>query len=327
MSGSTAPNIKGASNRRGADLNQGKPRKVFLIIAGTGTLALVATVAFFLRSTIDKKAGAKAPQPEVSAASVMATPAQPSTATQSPSEEVNTTTPQSVPEPPKDTGSSPVESLEIRSLSEQLCGQISQKSGYAFAPEFVELIRARTQEYVNQKAVGGARLYRREINKSFRDEAVNPLIGYVLAMSRSKFNPRLAERGIGIWQIPPSVARSLGYLGPGENIAKLSNPESSAQITARYTKDLLSTFDAEDFMYAIACFGMNLQDVGRVQARLVKVAPDAKSRRDIMKIIGAGGVLNADQVDGVARFFAAGIVGENPQKFGLEDSQPFSSLW
>jgi hypothetical protein len=50
------------------------------------------------------------------------------------------------------------------------------------------------------------------------------------------------------------------------------------------------------------------------------------SRRDLMKIVKSG-VLTGEQVDSIARFFAAGIVGENPQKFGLDDSQPFSSLY
>lgn len=231
------------------------------------------------------------------------------------------------PQPAKEAEPAFMAATEIRSLSEQLAAQISQKTGYAFAPEFVELIRVHTQDYVNPKAFGAAKSYRREINKAFRDEAINPLVGYALAMSRSNFDPKLNERGIGLWQIPPQVVRSQGYLSPRESYSKLGNPEIAAQMSARYTKDLLSIFDTEDFMYAVACFGMSLQDVGAVQARLVTAAPNPKSRRDIMNVIKAGNVLNADQVDGLARFFAAGIVGENPQKFGLQDVQPFSALW
>jgi gas vesicle protein len=225
-----------------------------------------------------------------------------------------------------ETVTASVAANDIKSLSEQLAAQISQKGGYAFGNDFIDLILARTHEYNSERAMGAARLYRREINKSFRDEGMNPLIGYTLAMSRSRFDANVTDKGVGIWQIPAAVARSQGYLAAGESPIKLRVPESSAQISATYTKALMSTFDAEDFMYAIACYGMSLQEAGRVQARLVTVAPDAKSRRDIMKIIRAG-VLNSDQVDSVARFFAAGIVGENPQKFGLAASQPFSSLY
>jgi hypothetical protein len=224
------------------------------------------------------------------------------------------------------SSSSNVSPDDVRTMTVQLASQISQKSGYEFAPEFVELIRSRTSEYSNQTALTNARQYRREINKSFRDEGLNPLVGYALAMSRSKFDSSVTEKGIGIWQVPLSVARSQGYLSANENNLKLKQADTSAQITASYTKQLLSTFDAEDFMYAIACFGMSLQEAGRLQGQLVRTAPDSKKRRDIMNMIRAG-VLNSDQVDNIARFLAAGIVGENPQKFGLDNSESFSSLY
>ena len=224
------------------------------------------------------------------------------------------------------TESAVVNTEDVRSMTVQLASQISQKSGYEFAPEFVELIRSRTAEYSNEKALISARLYRREINKSFRDEGLNPLVGYALAMSRSKFDPTVTDKGIGIWQVPIGVARSQGYVGSSENSARLKVPETSAQITASYTKQLLTAFDAEDFMYAIACFGMSLQEAGRLQGQLVRAAPDSKTRRNIMNMIRAG-VLTSDQVDNIARFLAAGIVGENPKKFGLDNSESFSSMY
>ncbi|HEY6802061.1 MAG TPA: hypothetical protein VI306_00655 [Pyrinomonadaceae bacterium] len=218
-----------------------------------------------------------------------------------------------------------VSAQDVRTMTIQLASQISQKSGFEFSPEFIDLIRLRTVEYSDQKALSGARQYRREINKSFRDEGLFPLVGYALALSRSKFDPNMNDKGIGIWQLPLSVARSQGYLGANENGTKLKQPDTSAQFAASYTKQLLSAFDTEDFMYAIACFGMSLQDAGRLQGQLVRAAPDPKERRDIMNMIRAG-VLNQNQVDNIARFFAAGIVGENPTKFGLNNSDSFSSL-
>lgn len=219
-----------------------------------------------------------------------------------------------------------LEAREIQSLSEKLASQVSQKTGHLFAPDFVELIRARTRDYRNKQALERARQYRREINKSFRDEGLSPLVGYAIAMSRSKFDVNANDKGLGLWQIPAAVARSQGYLGVTESTAKLTAPEASAQISAAYTKALLSTFDAEDFIYAIACFGMDLQEVGRLQARLISAVPEAGNRLAVMNAIKAG-VLSAEQVDNIARFFAAGIVGENPRAFGLEDSQRFSSLY
>jgi hypothetical protein len=299
-------------------------KRIIMIAGGlAGILILVPLVAVVFHSVRNKgtktqtSAGVSRPTPTgtpESQAAVQISPPQAST----PSPEVDSSI--------VEDSSSAVEPAKIRLMALQLASQISQKSGYEFGPEFVELIRGRTQEYRSEKALSGARQYRREINKSFRDEGINPLFGYVLAMSRSKFDSLATQNGVGIWQLPVGVVRSQGYLGASDNSAKLKVPEVSAQIAASYSKQLLSSFDADDFMYAVACFGMNLQEAGYLQARLVNAAPDAKGRRDIMKIIRTG-VLNGEQVDNLARFFAAGIVGENPQEFGLSDSQPFSSLY
>jgi hypothetical protein len=246
------------------------------------------------------------------------------------SETASPATPDVTPSPVQNAdttlGGSAVTANEIRTMTVQLASQMSQKSGFEFAPEFVELIRSRTTEYSDQAALNNARRYRREINKSFRDEGLFPLVGYALAMSRSKFDSSATNKGTGIWQLPISVVRSQGYVGTNENATKLKEAETSAQMSASYTKQLLSTFDAEDFMYAIACFGMSLQEAGRLQGQLVRTAPDPKQRRDLMNMVRAG-VLNSDQVDNIARFLAAGIVGENPQRFGLNNSESFSSLY
>ncbi len=219
----------------------------------------------------------------------------------------------------------PIDAAAVRNMSLQLASQISQKSGYEFGPEFVEMIRERTVEFTSERSLIAARQYRYAINKSFRDEGLNPLVGYVLAMSRSKFDPVVVRGGIGIWQLPIAVARSQGYLGKDDKPDKLAATETSAPIVASYTRQLLSTFETDDFMYAIACFGMDLQEAGRLQARLVATAPDGRGRRDVMKMMKAG-VLRGDQVETIARFFAAGIVGENPHLFGFSSPQPFSTL-
>ena len=288
-------------------------KKRTIMIAGGVVLVLiiVPAFAFLFHTARNRKVAKAAAPPEVIAQVPVVTP-----------EPTVEATPEESPTAETPLG---VEAAEVRLMTLQLASQISQKSGYEFGPEFVEMVSKRTPEYIAEKPLTAARQYRHEINKSFRDEGLNPLIGYVLAMSRSKFDPLVAEKGIGIWQLPMSVARSQGYLD-AENSSKLKVPETSAQIVASYTRQLLSTFESDDFMYAIACFGMSLQEAGKLQARLVTTAPNTKSRRDIMKMIKAG-VLTDDQVENIARFFAAGIVGENPQHFGLTAPQPFSSLY
>jgi hypothetical protein len=305
----------GSQTRRPvAPVKNPQKRKALIMVAGglATILIVVPATAFVLRMAHNRKQTVKPPA-AIAVSSV--TPEVKPSATPTP-------------DPSPATASSTVEldDSKVRLMVLQLASQISQKSGYEFAPEFVELILGRTMEYKSEEALLAARQYRREINKAFRDEGVNPLIGYALGMSRSRFDPLMSQKGVGIWQLPVEVARSQGYIGATENPARLKVPETSAQIAASYTKQLLSSFDTEDFMYAIACFGMNLQEAGLLQARLLKAAPDAKSRRDVMKIIRMG-VLTGEQVDNIARFFAAGIVGENPQEFGFERSQSFSSLY
>lgn len=306
-----------------ASRKAGRNKRMLMIGGGIATVLIVVPVIAFVMHSARRQST----KPAVSASSEPA-PAgtvQAVAVTQSPVPE-QSPEPTPVEGPAVEDGSVVVDATEVRSMTLQLASQISQKSGYEFGPEFVQLIRERTPEYTSEKPLIAARQYRHEINKSFRDEGLNPLIGYVLAMSRSKFDTIALGKGVGIWQLPVGVARSQGYLESGDSAAKLKAPESSAQIVASYTRQLLSTFEPDDFMYAIACFGMDLQQAGQLQARLVATAPDGRSRRDIMKMIRAG-VLTNEQIETIARFFAAGIVGENPHQFGLSSPQPFSSLY
>lgn len=215
---------------------------------------------------------------------------------------------------------------ELSAQCRQLASQISGKSGYTFAPEFTSLVEQRLSLYRGVPASELARRYRYEVNKAFGDQGVPLMFGYVLAFSRSRFDVNADDLGVGLWQIPPKLARSSNYLTQGESDASLKDPKRSAEIAALYMKDLLNSFDPEDFMYAVACFGMGVNEAGQVSYKLNEVAPDPASRRDIVKMSKAG-VLSPAQVDRVARFFAAGIVGEHPQSANRRDAQPFSSLY
>jgi len=215
-------------------------------------------------------------------------------------------------------------SLDVRSMADRLAGQISRKSGYVFDRDLVDLIRVRSSEYRLSGYTDRARRYRREINKAFRDQGLDPLLGYVLAMSRSKFSDNATSEGIGLWQIP--VAQAQGYLTPRESQDALKDPKRSAEIAAAYTKALVSTFEStDDFMFAVACFGLPLSQAGQVRTQLATMAPDPVARRDFLKMVKLG-VVKGNQVDQVVRFFAAGIVTENPQAFDLPSDEPLSSL-
>jgi len=78
---------------------------------------------------------------------------------------------------------------------------------------------------------------------------------------------------------------------------------------------VVKTFDG-DIILAVAAFGKNSQDANVWKASL------PADRADFWKVI-----TDSAQREQVARFFAAAIVAENPQKFGLKKERPISELY
>lgn len=226
---------------------------------------------------------------------------------------------------PPDSGTDGAPALDIAMLSQGLASQISQKSGYSFPAEFVEQIRLHTPAYRIDATVN-ARRHRREIIKAFRDKGLHPLLGFVLAMSRSGFKEATGaelKTGVGLWRVPPKIAR--GYLSPTENDTAFSNAQRDAEVAAAYLKDLINVFGMDNFMYAIACFGMPLDEAGQIRARLEELTPARANQLDFWRMHKAG-VVPRECADRVIAFYAAGVVGENPQAFGLQADR-LSSLY
>ena len=216
---------------------------------------------------------------------------------------------------------------DVKSMSEALAAKIGEKSGYIFTPEFVQAINVRTNEYrVPGSAGNKAQVFKREINKAFRDRGVNPLVGYIMAFSRSRFdaNKKGAQGELGFWQITPLLAREPNHLRADENESALSDQKRGAEIGAAYINDLISRFGNDGFMYAIACFGMSSEQIGRFRIQLENADPSRTLRMDFMQMVKKN-VVTPEMQERVVKFMAAGIVGENPQAFGLPD-QTFSSL-
>lgn len=214
-----------------------------------------------------------------------------------------------------------------KQMSEGLATKISGRSGHVFTPELMTMVRARMNEYTVAGGAGNrAQTFKRDINKAFRDRGVNVLVGYMLAMSRSKFNPNLKgnQGELGLWQISPAIVRGPNFLTASEPDTVLLDSKRGSEIAAAYINDLLTQFSNEGFMYAIACFGMSLEEVGKFKLQLEKTDPSRTLRIDFMQMVKAG-IVTPEMQDRVVRFIAAGIIGENPQAFGLSDP-PLSSL-
>ncbi len=217
--------------------------------------------------------------------------------------------------------------VDIPLLAQSLAAQITGKSGYLFDRQFAEQIWLRTSEY-RLDVIPEAHRWRREIIRAFRDQGLHPLLGLILAMSRSRFRETdagfsSAEPGIGLWRLPPDIARL--YLTPSESESALQEQKRSAEIAAAYLKALVNVFGMDDFMYAIACYGYPLSQAGQLRTRLESVTPDPVARGNFWQMVESG-LVPREAADRVIRFFAAGIVGENPQAFGLS-TQRLSSLY
>src|SRR5829696_6269793 len=193
-----------------------------------------------------------------------------------------------------------------------LAAKLSPKN-YKFDPAFVALIGGYVNEY---KTAGGyyarARKYRDAIDKEFVNvQGLPPVFGYVVAMSRTRF----LENNGDVWGLPNSIVKGERFESSETNSSSTS---ASTKVAASYIRGLWDVFGREGFMYVVACYGMSLDEAGQVQQRLEAKDPTGEGRYDFWRMKNLG-VVKGEQVERVARFFAAGIVTENPQQYGLNE--------
>ena len=218
-------------------------------------------------------------------------------------------------------------SVDTSALSRNLATQVSGKSLYVFDGEFAEQIRQRTGDY-RIDVIDEAARHRRQISNAFGSQGVSVPLGFVMAIAQSRFREGGAEspdERIGFWRVPRRVAVEQGYVSPNDSASTLSDPQRSAEIAAQYMKDLLNLFGPDSFMFAIACYGMPIRQAAEVQGKLEAADPDGTVRRDFWSLVRSG-VVPREGADRVVRFFAAGIVAENPREFGLS-ARPISTLY
>lgn len=214
-------------------------------------------------------------------------------------------------------------SADIKEMTDRLLKELSAKREYILDRELLHQIDARTTEYASAGFYGRARAFRDVINDSFvNEQGLEKPVGFILAMSRSNFDLASTasidtSQGSGLWRVPQSLAQNAGYIGRcGTSTLADKNQKCSAMVAAAYMKALEVDLFGGDILYAVACFGMDPKAAAQWRDQL---APD---RRDLWNVIKS-----PEQRDRVARFLAAGIVGENPQHFGLNADAPLSNLY
>lgn len=208
--------------------------------------------------------------------------------------------------------------IDISNMSKQLLKQFSGNKAYNVGDQqFLKEVRKKTADYAADGYYERAAKYRDVINVAFvRENGLDASFGYILAMSRSKFVPEKQGGDEGLWRINHDFVVANAYNGLC-GTETLSDPSQNcaARATALYMKTLVfGVFDG-DMIYSAAAFGKSPAD-----ASLWKAALPANHTNVWTSI------KTAQERENVVNFFAAGIVAENPGKFGLKD-KPLSELY
>ncbi len=209
--------------------------------------------------------------------------------------------------------------IDVQKMTAGVVGKFTVGGKYNISNlEFLGEVRKKTAEYTSAGYFQRATNYKDVINQSFvRDKSLDASLPYILAMSRSKFNLEKQGTNEGLWQMSNDFAATNLYFTVCQT-QNLSEPtqDCAAKVAALYMENLVvNTFD-NDIVYAVAAFGKTQQE-----AFIWKTSLPA-DRTEFWKII-----TDAKQREEVVRFFAAAIVAENPQRFGLKKDRPISELY
>lgn len=157
------------------------------------------------------------------------------------------------------------------------------------------------------------------LNSIFKKRNISPLIGLYIPLIESEYiniqTPNMAAGALGIFQFLPKTGERFG-LSPHD----LLDVEKSADAAARYIARNLEKFKDDPMKEALAILAYN-RGAGNVERDLALVLNAQNEACSICALTE-----NSDKLDStfqnesvyyVPRFFAAAIIGENPQAFGL----------
>lgn len=203
-------------------------------------------------------------------------------------------------------------------MSGNVLKQFSGNSKYKFDQRFLQEVGKTASEYASEGYFERAQKYRDVINIAFiREQNLDPPLGYILAMSRSKFLPKNNADGTGLWRMSNDFVVKNSYNGLcGEETIASAAQNCAAKASALYLKALILNIFEGDVVYGIAAFGMSPQEADAWKQTL------PADRTDFWNVIKS-----PQQRQEVVNFFAAAMVAENPQKFGLTKDRPLSELY
>lgn len=169
------------------------------------------------------------------------------------------------------------------------------------------------------------------IIRAFNEKGIDPRIGLYLAMIESEHCVCLQSptKPLGMFQFTYATAKN--HFGPDANLRPDAtetspddrcNPELAAKAAASYMKALTARFGTGPASVPLAIGSYNSGE-GGLSSNLVKALESGQGlERDFWTLISKSEILSQQFKDEnfkyVPLFFAAAIVGENPQDFGLK---------
>jgi hypothetical protein len=205
---------------------------------------------------------------------------------------------------------------DVQLMTNNLLKEFSGKFSYKYDAQFLQEVQKKTAEYAVEGYYARAENYKDVIRVAFVQERnLDAPLGFILAMSRSQFKPQKQGAEEGLWQMNQSFATENGLCGAAETLSDASQ-SCAAKAASLYMKSLVLEVFEGDVIYSVAAFGKSPQEANIWKATL------PADRSDFWKVIN-----DPKQREQVVRFFAAGIVAENPQKFGLKNDRPISGLY
>ncbi|HKC63146.1 MAG TPA: M56 family metallopeptidase, partial [Pyrinomonadaceae bacterium] len=227
----------------------------------------------------------------------------------------------------------------IAEKARDIARRMSQRE-YEFTPAFESEIQKSVDYYVKRignnlgdhPGTGDARfIFERgqahapSLIRIFKARSISPLIGLYIPLIESEYvnleKPN-SMGALGMFQFLPQTGERYGLTKQD-----LTDVEKSADAAARYIADSLGLFHSDPMKEALALLSYN-RGRGRIADDLQLVIDNENRRCSICALTAARDRLDKDfqseNVHYVPLFFAAAIIGENPQAFGL-NLQPLSS--
>lgn len=224
---------------------------------------------------------------------------------------------------------------QARAIARQMSG-----AEYEFTGEFEAEIQKNVEAYARRISNGGGdqlwkgdarpifergQAFAPTLISAFKARNISPLIGLYIPLIESEYVNIEAPNdvgAIGMFQFLPKTGERYGL-----SRQELLDVEKSADAAARYIADGLKKFKDDPMKEALALLSYN-RGVSNVVRDLRLVLDDANRRCSICALVAARSRLDTmfqdENVHYVPRFFAAAIIGENPQDFGVS-LQPLST--